>query len=170
MSDLDLLNRLQNEERIPFHIDYEAWPPRPFDDTLDSWFAGADWRAAGHRFIGIGQDGTGSIYAQWLYQGLEGEPPVVFLGSEGEVALVADSADDVARALADGFEWWPYEGEWRPFEGEEEAEEDEPTLEGFKAAVVAALGPWTEAAPDMLARAKAKHPDFEGWVNAVLGY
>ncbi|MCB9795502.1 MAG: hypothetical protein H6741_22580 [Alphaproteobacteria bacterium] len=171
MTHASLLAELQDDGKLAWALDYEACEPdeEAAADTLDAWFRSPAWRGSGHRFVQIGQDGTGSLYCLWFYPGLVGEPPVIFFGSEGETDLVADSAADLARALASGFEWWPYERAWNPAEEEDEEVEDAGTLADMRAAVEARLGPWDEAPSAMHARALKRHPDFPAWVEATAG-
>ncbi len=55
-----------------------------------------DLRAPGHRFTVVGGSGAGDAYLEWIYPGLAGAPPVVFVG-DGPTRIVADSTS--------GFVW-----------------------------------------------------------------
>ena len=46
--------------------------------------------------------GDGGNYCLWNYEGLEGDAPVVFFGSDGQYEMVAASLSDYAHLLASG--------------------------------------------------------------------
>ncbi|MFD8757146.1 SMI1/KNR4 family protein [Kitasatospora sp. NPDC059577] len=75
------------------------------EDTTDWWRAWTDnTESSGDDFRVFGQDGTGGYAAFWLVRpdGALVDQPVVFLGSEGETAVVARDLADFLWLLADG--------------------------------------------------------------------
>ena len=53
------------------------------------------------RFWGFAVDGAGGEYVLRYSPELEGEPPVVFLGSEGEIKMLAANMEDFLNRIAD---------------------------------------------------------------------
>ncbi|MFJ8109518.1 SMI1/KNR4 family protein [Streptomyces sp. NPDC096132] len=92
--------------------DGEGFDFEPYD-AFDSAEETTDWirqwtgnhELDGDAFRIFGQDGTGGLAALWCVRpGLPlTEQPVVFLGSEGEVGVVAGNLSDFLWVLADGF-------------------------------------------------------------------
>ncbi|MDX2676432.1 SMI1/KNR4 family protein [Streptomyces soliscabiei] len=92
--------------------DGEGFDFEPYDD-FDSAEETTDWirnwtgnhDLDGDAFRVFGQDGTGGLAALWCVR--PGRPlteqPVVFMGSEGEVGVVAGNLSDFLWLLADGF-------------------------------------------------------------------
>jgi hypothetical protein len=88
-------------------VDFEPYPrfmtAAETTDWLQAWTGNPDLDGAEFRVFG--QDGTGGVAAFWLVR--DGEPltqqPVVFLGSEGETAVVARNLDSYLWLLAGGF-------------------------------------------------------------------
>ncbi|KUO06840.1 hypothetical protein [Streptomyces sp. DSM 15324] len=72
-------------------------------DWIRDWTGNPELDGAAYRVFG--QDGTGGLAALWCVRpGLPlGEQPVVFLGSEGEVGVVAGNLSDFLWVLADGY-------------------------------------------------------------------
>ncbi|SDT73273.1 hypothetical protein SAMN05216371_4447 [Streptomyces sp. TLI_053] len=103
-------------------IDFEPFPAfRSAEDTTDwfrAWTGNTD--SSGDDFRVFGQDGTGGYAAFWLVR--PGRPlvdqPVVFLGSEGETAVLARDLGDFLWLLAGGFGPWEaatlYQPDWSP--------------------------------------------------------
>ncbi|MBC7817125.1 MAG: SMI1/KNR4 family protein [Planctomycetaceae bacterium] len=93
------------------YADGEGMDFEPFDEFLPAeenaaWFRAWTGNALldGAQFRVFGQDGTGGYAAFWLTdseQGLEAQP-VVFLGSEGEIGVVAINFDEYLWLLAAG--------------------------------------------------------------------
>jgi len=168
------LSALQDEGRLVWPIDLEVHPA-PSEATaartMDAWFDGLDWRSTGHRVEAFAQDGTGGLFGLWRYPGLEGDPPVVLLGSEGSAALLADSLLDFVRQTCAGMQWYPFEAEWSPIDDDEIDDEDEDALDlvALRARADAQLGPWAETSEAMMKRGLGRHPDFKAWVEEVLG-
>ncbi|WP_217245700.1 SMI1/KNR4 family protein [Streptomyces sp. AC602_WCS936] len=87
-------------------IDFEPYDAfEPADETthwLRQWTGNSALDGAAYRVFG--QDGSGGLAALWY--GRPGRPlaeqPVVYMGSEGECGVVADSLSDFLWLLADG--------------------------------------------------------------------
>lgn len=163
---VNLLTALQDEALLDTPIDVEVLEVREATDALDTWFEASDvdWTQSGHRFVQVAQDGTGSFFCLWHYPALEGAPAVVFIGSEGELRVVADDAADFVRQLAmscvflgDG---------WVPPGKKDQEQLDFPAL---RARVEGELGPWSETADELQARGVRRHPDFAAWVAETSG-
>jgi hypothetical protein len=113
---LTKLHRLKFEYEDGEGIDFE-----PYDSFLSAeenaeWFKAWTGNSSvdGVQFRVFGQDGTGGYAALWLAlpgKALE-EQPVVFLGSEGEKAVVAVNLDEYLWLLAAGV--GPYEAVSHP--------------------------------------------------------
>lgn len=88
-------------------VDFE--PYRAFDSAEETtewlrlWTGNRELDGDAYRIFG--QDGSGGLAALWRVR--PGQPlaaqPVVFMGSEGEVGVVAGSLSDFLWVLADGF-------------------------------------------------------------------
>lgn len=103
-------------------IDFEPFPDfLSAEDTTD-WFRAwtGNTELSGDDFRVFGQDGTGGYAAFWLIR--PGRPlidqPIVFLGSEGETAVLARDLGDFLWLLSGGVGPWEaattYEPEWTP--------------------------------------------------------
>lgn len=91
-------------------VDFEPYPRFLGADETTDWFRA--WTGNGERdgdaFRAFGQDGTGGLAAFWLVRPGQKlvDQPVVFLGSEGETAVVARDLAAFLWLLADGFGPW----------------------------------------------------------------
>ncbi|MFZ4296786.1 SMI1/KNR4 family protein [Streptomyces cinereoruber] len=144
------------EDRVDFEP-YESFLAA--DETTDwlrAWTGNSD--LTGDDFRVFGQDGTGGYAAFWLIRpGRDlAEQPVVFMGSEGETAVVARDLSAFLWLLADGFGPWEaaafYEPEpdWAP-----QADED-------LAAIAEQYAPGRRAsAQTITAEATREFPDFD---------
>lgn len=104
-----LLARLH---RLPFDydegngIDFEPYDRFQSARETTSWFRSwtGNEEVDGHEFRVFGQDGTGGSAAFWLERAgkLLPSQPIVFLGSEGEVGVVACNLADYLWLLAGG--------------------------------------------------------------------
>lgn len=161
--DLEFLDRMSYENVIGWPIDYE--PNRQTSsatsDVLDSWLGGKKWREKEHRFIQFGQDGCGSLFCLWLYPELDTEPPVVFLGSEGETVLVSNTAHDFVRQITSGKLF--FNGSWHEPDEEDENELDWSLL--FERAT-SYLGSLCMSPSELTRLANANHPDFSLWIES----
>ncbi|GHJ47190.1 hypothetical protein Cs7R123_45320 [Catellatospora sp. TT07R-123] len=97
--------------KAPFATDHEGHDFEPSDE-FDSLEETAEWWTAwtGNEDAGtppfrvFGKDGSGGLAAVWLRDpdaAIETQP-VVFLGSEGQLAVIAKSLGDFLWLLADG--------------------------------------------------------------------
>ncbi|WP_327392213.1 hypothetical protein OG533_13185 [Streptomyces sp. NBC_01186] len=121
---------------------------REFEDSVDDWYApGFELREFGRDDSGypLAADrlrtfalatGSGSAYAVWLLDGRTdlATLPVVFLGDEGGINLVARNLREFFRVLASG--WTPV-GDWESVEYADEREDEDddpcPANEEFRA-------------------------------------
>lgn len=80
------------------HIDFEA--VHDPEEDFNEWFDTVKKDYSAHLYQ-IGVDGTGGIFALWDKDGLkkESDPLVVYLGSEGEAAVAAETLDDFLKLL-----------------------------------------------------------------------
>jgi hypothetical protein len=88
-------------------VDFEPFPAfLPADETTDwlrAWTGNGE--LVGDDFRVFGQDGTGGYAAFWLVRQDRAlaDQPIVFLGSEGDTAVVARDLNDFLWLLADGY-------------------------------------------------------------------
>jgi len=145
-------------------IDYEPydelWPASENADWLAAWTGNADADSTVFRVFGM--DGSGGQVALWLIHADKDllEQPVVFLGSEGEVGVVARDLWDYMWLLAQGI--GPYEA----VEYGADLAKVQPDFMDF----AKRTRPDREAsAADILAAAKAAYPGFsalvDGWCS-----
>jgi hypothetical protein len=123
-------------------------------DGITAWFEGDEEKAA--RFVPVGENADGSIYAFWRYEGrAQEDAPIAYLDSEGTGnGVVAEEVRELLSLVATGEE--PYywlRGERAP----------EPLdVSAFRDWLSDELG--IEPAADPVAvvrRAQARHPDLE---------
>ncbi len=133
-------------------LDYEASiDDERLTDTLQSWFGGTRWHESGHRFIHLGQDGSGGQFAVWVRPGASAPHPVVVLGSEGGRGVLVGSPTAWAQVLAHGVSIDDYNEPavlhagkaWSLSDGvgEDERAEAQEALATYRAAVETELGP-----------------------------
>ncbi|WSP78505.1 SMI1/KNR4 family protein [Streptomyces sp. NBC_01235] len=147
--------------------DGEGFDFEPYD-AFDSAEETTDWirhwtgnhELDGDAFRVFGQDGTGGLAALWCVR--PGKPlteqPVVFLGSEGEVGVVAGNLSDFLWLPADGF--GPMEAVGYP---------DRDARAQPELAELAARHATTprRPAPVVVAEAKGEFPSFEEDIAAL---
>lgn len=145
-------------------VDFEPYP-----GILDARETAEWWRAwtgngelDGSEFRAFGQDGTGGIAAFWLVR--PGEPieqqPVAFLGSEGEMGVVARNLWVYLWLLADGFGPW----EARDYPDHEH----QPRPDARLREIAERWAPGHRAsAGEVIAAARAEFPDFEELIGAL---
>ena len=144
-------------------VDFEPYERFMTADETVGWWRSWTGDASVTRtpFRVFGQDGSGGLAAFWLVR--PGAPlerqPVVFLGSEGETAVVASDLGSYLWLLAGGF--GPLEATMYP-KHEHVPREDARLVElaGRHAA------PARRPAADVIAAARAEFPDFDAWVKA----
>ncbi|MEU4357854.1 SMI1/KNR4 family protein [Streptomyces virginiae] len=142
-------------------IDFEPYEAfLSAEDTTD-WFRAwtGNNELDGDAFRVFGQDGTGGYAAFWLVRpGLPAaEQPVVFLGSEGETAVVARDLGDFLWLLADGC--GPYEAA-APYGADWTSRPD-----GALTAVAERFAPDSRrSAGAVIELAAEEFPDFDGTI------
>lgn len=147
----------------PDGVDYE-----PFDEFLSAsetteWLRAWTGNTAvdGDAFRVFGQDGTGGYAAFWLVR--EGKAltaqPIVFLGSEGEIGVVASSLADFLWLLADGS---------GPLEVTEGWEPPGPPPAGVDAIADRHAAGRRRTAAEVVAAARSEFPDFEATIDALV--
>jgi len=145
-------------------VDFE-----PYEAFLTATETAQWWRAwtgnatlDGSAFKVFGQDGAGGMAAFWLTrpQGDITEQPVVFIGSEGEVAVVAGDMDAYLWLLAQGF--GPYEA--AVFPHHEHALQSDARL----VQLARSHAPTARSTPaDIIAAAQDRFPDFVAYIEGA---
>ncbi|MDP9794476.1 GNAT superfamily N-acetyltransferase [Catenuloplanes nepalensis] len=74
-----------------------SWGPERTRDWWRAWTASS--RVSGAEFRVLARDAAGGCVALWL---IDANPPVVYLGADGEAAVIASDVDDYAALLAAG--------------------------------------------------------------------
>ena len=164
---LNFIDELCEQEIITYPIDYEIEHPSDLDlaATLRCWFGGDRWSEEGDSFVQFGQDGTGSLFLLWFYPSLKIEPPVVFLGSEGESCLVAANIGDFIYQLASSKIF--FDGEWIDPEPDEKQTLD---WQQLKLTVENKLGKNDKLPTQIRDLAVKIHPNFASWVESKIDY
>ena len=73
------------------------------DDDMAAWFPNDTEMQ--HRFAVFGRGSTGSVYALWLRDGNDADTaPVIVLGSEGELRVLATNSLEFCRLLGCGYD------------------------------------------------------------------
>lgn len=170
---LEFLRRLCDEGVLSWPIDFEFYQPdiSELETTFGLWFGSDEWAKEGDSFIQFGQDGTGSMYLLWFYPGLVEQPPVVFMGSEGEKHLVASNIADFMRQLGSGkifgSSYSSPDGGWYEPEPEELQELD---WQKLKRRIEERFGRLIHTAEKLQSLAIETHPDFTAWVESKTKY
>ncbi|OKI41691.1 hypothetical protein A6A27_39160 [Micromonospora sp. CB01531] len=145
-------------------VDFEPYPAFLTADETAEWLRA--WTGNpefdGGEFRVFGQDGTGGIAAFWLVR--PGEPverqPVVFLGSEGETAVVAQDLPAYLWLLADGF--GPLEARMYP------RHEYVPRADAHRARIAQRWAPQArQSAANVITAARAEFPGFEELIDSM---
>ena len=142
-------------------IDYQPYneflPAREATEWFRAW-TGND-SVTGDMFRIFGRDGTGGYAAIWA--ATEGEPlsyqPIVFMGSEGELAVLARNLSDFLWLLADG---------WGPSEVIHGRRREEPAA-GVDAIAARYAAPPKRTASEVTAAAKEGFPEFERVIDEL---
>ena len=145
-------------------IDFEPYPAfLPAQEVL-RWFkawTGND-AADGSRFRIFGQDGTGGYAAICMQH--DDRPllqqPIVFLGSEGEIGVVARDFDDYLWLLAGGL------GPAEAVNYADDSRATHPTFADFRSFAEQHAKSARRPATGILADAEAAFPDFADWIEA----
>ena len=159
------LNQLCRDGVVDYPIDYEAYEPsdEELTETLGYWFGGSKWQSEGDSFVQFGQDGTGSLFLLWFYRGIVNDPPVVFMGSEGEAHFMAPNIESFIKQVGSGKLFC--DGDWLNPGKEEKDELDWATL---KLRVEELVGPITKD-PDVIKNEGISScPNFPNWVESKV--
>ena len=122
-------------------------------DLIEVWVDLDSWQAAGHWLTILARRFSGDQFVVWRYPGLQGEPPVVFLG-DGSPELVADSVSDFFRLLATG-RTWGFGWHHTHLEPREER-----AIAALAKAVAKSVGALQGTPEEAHQRAVARHPTF----------
>jgi hypothetical protein len=143
-------------------VDFEPYEDFLAEDWTTIWFRAwtGNKEASGAEFLVFGQDGSGGYAAFWRIR--RGQPlveqPVVFLGSEGEMGVVARNLADYLWLLADGS--GPYEAVMEP--------DRRPVPDARRVAVAQRYAPHArKSAVQVISAAGAEFPDFVRNVEAL---
>ena len=129
------------------------------DDDMQTWFPND--LAMQRAFAVFGRGSTGSIYAVWLRDGSNIELcPVVVLGSEGELLVLATDSLQFCRLLGCGYN----ELEWDDLTLPSPEWDDTKPLRDWLAKHMKIDFPETGA--EIVSAAQQKHIDFQGFVQS----
>ncbi|MEM8831956.1 MAG: hypothetical protein AAGE96_21765 [Cyanobacteria bacterium P01_G01_bin.19] len=169
---LDFLEELCEREIIHYPIDFEIYrsSDHELSETLKSWFGSDRWSEDGDCFWQFGQDGSGSLFLLWYYPSLEIEPPVVFLGSEGESCIFAASVNDFIQQLASGKLFCPYGDNICSWLNPDDEEKEQLDWHKLKITVENKLGKSTVSPEEIRDKALKTHPDFSSWIETKIDY
>lgn len=162
-SDINFLEQLSDQAVLSWPIEYESnrQTLSATADILNLWLGGEKWRKTGHKFLQIGQDGCGSLFCLWFYPELDEEPPVVFFGSEGERAVVANCARDFVKQMTSGKVF--FDGSWLEPDEQEKGLLDWALLSS-KAEEY--LGESCGEPQELSKLAANNHPDISSWIES----
>jgi hypothetical protein len=156
------LHRLEFDYAEGDGIDFEPYEKFLSSAETANWFNA--WTgnpgANGAEFRVFGQDGSGGYAAFWLVTPAVEllKQPVVFLGSEGEIGVVAVDFDDYLWLLAGGI--GPYEAVAYPGI----TREPNPSFKRFAQKHSSAV----QFLPgQIVAKASSTHPGFRTWVESL---
>lgn len=104
---LAALHRIEFDDDDADEVDFEAYSEFSSAKETRSWLRAwtGNQGLTGEEYRIFGQDGTGGYAAFWLTRPGVGllEQPIVFFGSEGELAVIATDFADYLWLLAGGF-------------------------------------------------------------------
>lgn len=145
-------------------VDFEPFDGFLSADETRSWFRAwtGDPDATGDEFRVFGQDGSGGYAAFWLVrpQSALVDQPVVFLGSEGELGVVARDLAAYLWLLADGF---------GPFEAVQYPTRPASPVPAFTAIAERYAPERRQSASDVIAEAGQEFPAFEDTILELCG-
>lgn len=143
-----------DEDGIDFEPFTEFQAAQETKDWIQAWTGNDD--LSGEEYRIFGQDGTGGMAAIWLAR--EGvallDQPVVFFGSEGEIAVVANDFADYLWLLAQSVGPMEAADEYRD-EGDEGKQHA-----AFTALATAEAPDAKKSVPAVLKRAREAFPNF----------
>jgi hypothetical protein len=135
----------------------------PEGEGLRAWFGeGCEaWR----HLAGFGNGPDGSIFALWLYGGLDTtRSPIVHLGSEGDrLVVIADNLRAFLALLAIGYDELGFDDLAKPPEKPQTAE----PLRQWVLSTFGIEAPRTGI--ELMRQAQMRHPSFERWIESVQG-
>lgn len=140
----------------------------------DDWLQNDLSTQFGDRFIEFSGETDGSKFCLWFYDGLVGEPPIVYFGSDANFVTIAPSMSEFICLLIncdipDGYEKKP-KNIWYKLDKESIAElkEDEPKVyAGFmKRKEIASTMITCDKHKNIIKNFK-KHPKFHKWIKEV---
>ncbi len=128
------------------------------DDDMAAWFPNDTEMQ--RRFAVFGRGSTGSVYSIWLRDGNDAEnAPVVVLGSEGEMLVLATDCSEFCRLLGCGYD----ELEWDDLTKPSPTYETTQPLRDWLKARMNIDCPHTGA--DIVAAATERYPDFADFIQ-----
>ena len=128
------------------------------DQDMAAWFPNDE--AMQHQFAVFGRGSTGSVYALWLREGTEADKaPVVVLGSEGEMLVLATNCSEFCRLLGCGYDELEWDDLTKP---SPEWEAAQPLRDWLKARLNMDC---PRTGEDIVAAATRQYPDFEDFVR-----
>lgn len=157
------------------HPEFELRDPGESEADIKAWLGGLP--SDGSRLIVFAQDGTGSLFCLWLRPEHDDvdRAPVVYLGSEGEVGVLARDPAAFLEFVASGLTYDGHNGEFfDPLDSDDD--EDFASEETARRAKVAAYvrrqtGKTELRHPKQVrAEAEAAFPKFAEWVEANNAY
>jgi len=162
---LSQLHQLEFDYENGNGIDFEPYEnflsEQETNDWLKSWTGNYEVDAT--HFLVFGQDGTGGYAAFWLVNKDKEilEQPIIFLGSEGEIGVVAKKFDDYLWLLAQTH--GPYEAISYP----ENIKKINPTFLDFAKKYSKSEH---KTVLEIIKDAKNTYPDFETWIESLIHY
>ncbi len=143
-------------------IDFEPYPEFLSGEETRSWIQAWTGNKAidGSEFLVFGQDGTGGYAAFWCIRPNASilDQPICFLGSEGELGMVAQNFAAYVWLLAGGF---------GPSEAADHRAGERLANQDFTAFALAHAPGGRKAACDIVAAARAEFPAFEEFVRSL---
>jgi hypothetical protein len=147
------------------YAEFELCDPSESESNLRAWLGGLP--ADGSRVMTFAQDGTGSYFGVWL-RAEHANPetaPIVFLGSEGETAVLAKDARAFIEQLGAAKVFDGHRGTF--FADEDEDEDTTARRERTASFAKQTLELDALREPEAIkAEAEAAWPDFQAWVDA----
>ncbi|ENW83752.1 hypothetical protein F909_00418 [Acinetobacter sp. ANC 3929] len=144
-------------------IDFEPYENFLSEKETNKWLKAwtGNSEVKGDSLLVFGQDGTGGYAAFWLINKEQDilKQPIVFLGSEGEIGVVANNFDDYLWLLAQ--KHGPFEAIYYP---ENSKKVNQAFLDFAKKCSKSEYREVLEIIKD----AKNTHPDFETWIESLI--
>lgn len=158
------LHRLEFDYADGDGIDFEPYDEFLAADQVQHWFQAwtGNAQAACDDFLIFGQDGSGGYAAIWPVRAGKAlvDQPIVFFGSEGELAVIAACLSDYVWLLASNL--GPYEATAYPNSPRE-------PNQGFLAFASHHATTPRRTACEIIAAAQAEFPDFETRIRQLCG-